>query len=420
MSQNRRAIILVFFAIFIDCLGVGLIIPVIPDLMVELTENSSMSNASKIGGFIVATYAIMQFACGPIFGGLSDQYGRRPVLLASLFGFGLDYITTALAPTVWWLFLARFVAGILGASYTSGAAYIADISTPETRAKNFGVIGMAFGLGFTFGPLLGAALGTIGLRVPFFVAAGLSFLNFLLSYFFLPESLKPENRRKFEWKRANPFGTFKTLFKNTLIRQLFLSLLLIYLAAQAVQGNWTYFVTEKFGWGKLEIGISITVVGVSFSLVQGFLIRIINPKLGPARSVYVGLGLYGLGFVLYAMASQGWMLYVFTAVYCMGSIAGPSLQSIMANLVPPNAQGELQGGFAGLQSICAFAGPLLMSSLIFSYFTGESTPFYFPGAPMVLAAVFAVIAVFIARAALKKHPIPNTPPPNTETAVVAH
>jgi DHA1 family tetracycline resistance protein-like MFS transporter len=344
----------------------------------------------------------MQFFCGPIFGGLSDRYGRRPILLASLFGFGVDYLVTAFAPTIGWLFFARFFAGILGASFTTAGAYISDISTPENRSQNFGLIGVAFGLGFIAGPLLGGLLGDYGLRMPFFAAAGLTLINWLYAFFFMPESLKPENRRPFEWKRANPFGTFRSLFKNPAIKQLFVALTFVYLAAHAVQSNWSFFTYEKFGWGPREIGISLTVVGVVFAIVQGGLIRIIIPKLGQSKSVYVGLGLYAMGLMLYALATADWMIYVFTIVYCMGGIAGPALQGIMASSVAPNAQGELQGGFTSMMSLTSIFGPILMNSLLFSYFTGASTPFYFPGAAMFVGALCCVLATIIARRALKR------------------
>ena len=408
MSERKPAIVLILITLFIDTMGFGIIIPVIPDLLKELTHNDSTSHAALIGGFLITTYAIMQFICGPIFGGLSDRFGRRPVLLASLFGFGVDYIITALAPSVAWLFVARFFAGILGASFTTGGAYISDISTSENRAQNFGLIGVAFGLGFILGPMIGGLLGAYGLRMPFFVAAGLTLVNWLYAFFFLPESLKPENRRKFDWKRANPLGTFKSLFQYTVIKQLFVALTLVYLAAHAVQSNWSFFTTEKFNWGPKEIGISLTVVGVAFAFVQGGLIRVIIPKLGQNRSVYVGLSLTALGMVLYAFASQSWMMYAFTIVYCLGGIAGPALQGIMAGIIPPNAQGELQGGFTSLMSLTSIFGPLLMNVVLFPYFTSSDAPIYFPGSAMFLGAVFCLISSFIARAALKAQPVTAT------------
>lgn len=406
MSQRKPAVVLILITLFIDTMGFGIIIPVIPDLLKEMTGNPSTSHAALIGGFLITTYAVMQFIFGPIFGGLSDRYGRRPILIASLFGFGVDYMITAFAPTIAWLFLARFFAGILGASFTTGGAYISDISTPENRTQNFGLIGVAFGLGFILGPMIGGLLGSYGLRMPFFVAAGLTLVNGLYAFFFLPESLKPENRRKFDWKRANPFGTFKSLFQYTVIKQLFVALTLVYIAAHAVQSNWSFFTNERFNWGPREIGVSLTVVGVAFAVVQGGLIRVIIPKLGQGRSVYIGLSLTALGMVLYAFATQSWMMYAFTVVYCLGGIAGPALQGIMAGIIPPNAQGELQGGFTSLMSVTSIFGPLLMNVVLFPYFTSAEAPVYFPGSAMFLGAVFCLVASLIARAALKKRTAP--------------
>jgi len=405
MSEPRKpAIVLILITLFIDSMGFGIIIPVIPDLLGELTPGHSTAYAAFMGGLLVTTYAVMQFFCGPIFGGLSDRFGRRPVLLASLFGFTIDYMITWWAPSIGWLFLGRFFAGVMGASFTTGSAYISDISTNENRAQNFGLIGMAFGLGFIAGPLVGGLLGGYGLRMPFLVAAGFAALNFLYALLVMPESLKQENRRKFDWSRANPLGTFKSLFKYEIVRNLFIALTFVYLAAHAVQTNWSFYTKVKFNWEPKDIGISITVVGVAFAIVQGALIRVIIPKLGQHRSVYVGLGLYALGLLLFAFAGQPWMMYAFTMIYCLGGICGPALQGIMAGVVPPNAQGELQGGFTSMMSLTSIVGPLIMNA-VFAYFIGDSTPTYFPGAAMFLGAVFCVISTIIARASLKRHAI---------------
>lgn len=401
MSLNRKpALGFIFITLLIDVTGLGIIIPVMPRLIQELTDGT-ISDAASYGGWLISAYAIMQFACSPIMGGLSDRFGRRPVLLASLFGFGLDYLFLAFAPTLGWLFVGRLIAGVMGASFTTAGAYIADISTPEKRAQNFGLIGAAFGLGFIIGPVIGGLLGSFGSRVPFMVAAGLTLLNWLYGYFILPESLKPENRRMFEWKRANPVGTLKSLFRYQVIAGLFISLALVYISAHAVQSNWAYYTIEKFKWDEKAIGISLGVVGLVFAVVQGGLIRIIIPKLGKERSVYVGLSLYALGFLLYGLATQGWMMYAITIVYCLGGIAGPALQGIMSGIVPPNEQGELQGGFTSLMSISSIIGPALMNSL-FAYFTGGQAPFYLPGAAMLLGAVFMLISSVLARRTLKK------------------
>ncbi|HEY5824497.1 MAG TPA: TCR/Tet family MFS transporter [Cyclobacteriaceae bacterium] len=400
-TQRSPALIFIFITLLIDITGLGIIIPVMPKLIEDLT-GSSLSQAATFGGWLISAYAITQFFFAPIVGGLSDRYGRRPVLLAALFGFGIDYLLLAFAPTIGWLFAGRIIAGIMGASFTTAGAYIADISTPENRAQNFGIIGAAFGLGFIVGPVIGGLLGGLGTRVPFMAAAALTLLNWLYGFFILPESLKPENRRKFEVARANPFGTLKSLVRFPVIAGLLVALAFIYVSSHAVQSNWSYFTIEKFKWTETQIGISLGVVGVMFALVQGLLIRKIIPALGNEKSVYVGFGLSAAGFLLYAFASQGWMMYIFTAVYCLGGIAGPALQGIMSGVVPPNEQGELQGGFTSLMSLASIIGPLIMNSL-FAFFTKADAPVYFPGAAMLLGAVLTVISTILARRTLKLH-----------------
>jgi len=407
MSSKRPALGFIFATLLIDIIGLGVIIPVMPDLIKELT-GGTISDASRYGGELLFAYAVMQFACAPIIGGLSDRYGRRPVLLASLFGFGVDYVFLAFAPSIGWLFVGRIVAGMMGASFTTASAYIADVSTPENRAQNFGIIGAAFGLGFIIGPVLGGVLAPLGSRVPFIVSACLSLANWLYGFFILPESLKPENRRKFDWARANPIGSLLNLKRYPVVLGMVASLVLVYISAHAVQSNWAFYTKEKFDWNAKMIGYSLAVVGLVFAVVQGGLIRIIIPKLGQARSVYVGLGFNALGFVLFALATQSWMMFAFTVVYCLGGIAGPALQGIISTQVPANEQGELQGALTGLMSITAIVGPLLMTNT-FAYFTDAHAPIYLPGAPMLLGAVLTITATLLARASLKKN-MPHQPP----------
>ena len=341
----------------------------------------------------------MQFLVSPILGNLSDQYGRRPVLLFSLFGFGIDYLFVAFAPTITWLFVGRIIAGITGGSITTASAYMADISTPANRAQNFGMIGAAFGLGFIIGPMLGGLLGEYGSRVPFFVAAGLALANWLYGYFVLPESLDKSLRRPFEWKRANPLGSLMQLKKYPAVTGLIGSLVLIYLAAHAVQSNWSFVNIEKFKWTPRIIGISLGVVGLLVTLVQGGLVRIINPKIGNEKSVYLGLTLYTTGLILFAFASESWMMFVFLIPYCLGGIAGPALQSIITGNVPSNEQGELQGALTSLISATSIVGPIIMTGS-FAYFTGKSAPFYFPGASFLLGALFMLCSLIWAYKAL--------------------
>ena len=401
MASNRKAALgFIFLTLLIDITGLGIIIPVLPKLIEELIHGD-ISIASKYGGWLTFAYAIMQFIFSPLLGNLSDKFGRRPVLLFSLFGFGVDYIFLSFAPTIGWLFVGRIIAGITGASYTTATAYIADISAPEDRAKNFGMVGAAFGLGFIIGPVIGGLLGQYGARIPFITAAVLTFINLLYGYFVLPESLPAHNRRNFEWKRANPFGAFKHLKKYPAVAALAVSFFLVYFAGQAVQSIWAFFGIERFSWNEKIIGISLGMVGLCVGLVQGVLIRYINPKLGNTKSVYIGFGLYALGLVLFACATQGWMMFVFLVPYCLGGISGPALQSIITGHVPANEQGELQGALTSLISATSIISPVIMTNL-FAYFTSKTTALYLPGAPFILGAILMAAAGILAYIVLSK------------------
>jgi DHA1 family tetracycline resistance protein-like MFS transporter len=402
MAEKRSAALgFIFITLLIDITGLGIIIPVLPDLIMELT-GGTISDASLYGGLMMFAYAIMQFLFSPVLGNLSDKYGRRPVLLFSLFGFGLDYLFLAFAPTITWLFIGRILAGITGASITTAMAYIADVSTPEKRAQNFGMVGVAFGVGFIIGPVIGGLLGELGTRVPFLAAAGLTLLNCLYGYFVVPESLKKENRRAFEWKRANPVGSLKQLRRYPVILGLVGSLICIYIAAHATQSTWPYYTKEKFGWDKSMVGYSLGAVGLMIAIVQGALIRVINPRLGERRSVYYGLALYSLGFLLFAFATEGWMMFAFLAPYCLGGIAGPALQSIISGQVPANEQGELQGGLTSLISITSIIGPPLMTGLFF-FFTNENTLVHFPGAPFFMGSLLTLLSLWLAYRSLSTY-----------------
>lgn len=390
----------IFATLLLDVIGLGIIIPVMPALIQELT-GESVEAASSYGGWLLFAFAFMQFLFSPILGGLSDQFGRRPVLLISLLGFALDYLLLSFAPNLTWLFVGRLIAGVMGASFTTGTAYIADISTPEKRAQNFGMVGAAFGLGFIIGPVIGGLLGEYGSRVPFMVAAGLTFLNFLYGLLILPESLPAENRRPFNLKRANPIGSLMHLRKYPVISGMVASLVFIYIASHAVQSTWSFFTIARFNWTEKEVGYSLGFVGILVALVQGGLIRWINPRLGPNRSVYLGILLYALGLVLFGFASSGWMMYVFLIPYCLGGICGPSLQGILSSQVPPDEQGELQGALTSLVSLTAIIGPPLMTGL-FSYFSSAKAPVFLPGAPFILGAILSLLSLYLAWKALSK------------------
>lgn len=405
MRKNKKqaALGFIFITMLIDVIGWGIIIPVIPSLIEELIQGD-ISEAAKIGGWLTFAYAITQFIFAPIIGNLSDKYGRRPIILISLLGFTIDYIFLALAPTITWLFVGRIIAGITGASITTASAYIADISTPENRAKNFGMIGAAFGLGFIIGPVIGGLLGQYGARIPFYATAILCFLNFLYGYFILPESLSEENRRDFDLKRANPVGSFFHLKKYPKLLGLIVAMFVLYVASHAVQSNWSYFTMYKFSWDEKMVGLSLGMIGLLVAIVQGVLIRWINPKLGNEKSIYVGFFLYSLGMFLFAFANQSWMMFVFLIPYCLGGIAGPALQAVISIQVPASEQGEIQGTLTSLMSASSIIGPPLMTG-IFYYFTHDDAPFTFAGSPFFLGGFLMTISAVIAFVTFKRQKI---------------
>lgn len=400
-KQNNKALTFIFITVLIDVIGLGIIIPVLPKLIEELIHGG-ISEASRYNAWLAVAYGVMQFVFSPILGGLSDRFGRRPVLLLSLIGLGFDYIFMALAPSIGWLFIGRIIAGICGASFSTAGAYIADISTPEKRSQNFGLIGAAFGVGFIIGPTIGGICGLWGPRVPFFVAAVFSLLNFIYGYFVLPESLSIKNRRKFDWKRANPIGSLVNLKRYPVISGLVLTYLLLFMAGKSVESTWTFYTMLKFNWSSVLVGISLSVVGILVALVQGGLIRVIIPKLGQKRSVFTGLLLYLAGLILFAFASKGWMMFAFLIPYCLGGIAGPALQGIMSSQVPLNEQGELQGALTSLMSVTTVLGPLMMNNL-FYYFTNKETVYYFPGAAFIAGAILLLMGFLLAVRSLKHY-----------------
>jgi DHA1 family tetracycline resistance protein-like MFS transporter len=399
MPSKKAAIGFIFITLLIDVAGLGLIIPVMPQLIKELIHGDN-SDAAEWSGWLLAAYAIMQFICAPILGNLSDKYGRRPILLLSLLGFGADYLFLAFAPTIGWLFAGRIIAGLFGASFTTASAYIADISTDKDRTQNFGMIGAAFGLGFIIGPVIGGLLGDLGSRVPFLVAAGLSIINALYGYFVLPESLPKEQRRAFDWKRANPVGSLLHLKRYPGIAGLIFSLFFVYIAAHAVQSNWGFYTIEKFGWTEKIIGISLGVVGFLVALVQAGLTRIITPKLGNEKSIYLGLLLYTIGMFLFGIANSTIMMFICIVPYCLGGLAGPALQAVIASNVPSNEQGELQGALTSLVSVTSIIGPLVMAAL-FAHFSKKGAAIYFPGAPFMLGALLMMVSTVLAFYALR-------------------
>jgi len=391
--DKKAAIGFIFITLLIDITGWGIILPVVPKLIGELLH-SDLSEAAKYGGWLGFAYAITQFLFAPVLGNLSDKYGRRPVILISLLGFAIDYLLLAFAPSMCWLFFGRIIAGLTGASISTASAYIADISTDEDRTKNFGLIGAAFGLGFIIGPVVGGLLGHYGSRFPFYAAAILCMINFLYGLFILPESLQKNKRRSFNWKRANPIGTFVFLRKQSKIGSLVVALILVYVSLHAVQSNWHFYTMHQFNWTERTVGLSLGLLGLLTGLVQGGLIRWTTPFLGEHKSVYFGLLFYALGLMLFAFTDQGWMMFVFLVPYTLGGICGPALQSIISKNTPSNEQGELQGALASLVSATSIIGPPLMTNL-FYYFIHDNTLFKFPGAPFFLGSILMCISAIV-------------------------
>lgn len=399
-SKKSAAIGFIFITMLIDIIGIGIIIPVIPKLLQEL-NHSDISEAAKLGGWLAFAYAFTQFLFAPFMGNLSDRFGRRPVLLVSLMAFAIDYIVLALAPTVAWLFVGRIIAGVTGASISTAMAYISDVSTPENKAKNFGMVGAAFGVGFIIGPVIGGLLGQYGSRVPFYAAAILCFVNFIYGYFVLPESLTPEKRRAFDWKAANPIGALARLKKFPNIIILVAAMFFMYFASHAVHGNWSFYTMYRYDWDERMVGISLGVIGLLVAVVQGGLVRFVNPRIGNGKSILIGFALNAIGQFLIAFAVQEWMVFLFLLPYCLGGLAGPAIQSEITNHVPANEQGQIQGTLASLNSATATFGPLVMTT-IFYYFTHDTAPFKFPGAPFVLASLLMIMAWIMAYKGLKR------------------
>jgi MFS transporter, DHA1 family, tetracycline resistance protein len=394
MNKRQAALPFIFVTLLIDIIGIGLIIPILPKL-IEQFAGGNASSASFTYGLLGALYALMQFIFAPVLGSLSDRYGRRPVILISLLGLGLDYILLATAQSLPLFFIGRTIAGITGASITAASAYIADVSPPEKRAQNFGLIGAAFGLGFILGPALGGLLGGVGLRVPFMVAAGLTLLNFLYGLFVLPESLKPENRRNFSWARANPVGSLLSLSRYPVVLSLAGSIFLNNLAQNALQSTWVLYTGYRYGWTVTQTGISLAVVGLTAAIVQGGLVRVLIPKLGEKRAIIIGQAISAVAFLFYGLAPEGWMLYVILFFGSLGGIGGPATQGMISRSVEANEQGAVQGSLSSLTSLTGILGPLIATAA-FGYFTSPKAPVQIPGIAFFIGCAFIVIALLVA------------------------
>lgn len=389
---SRYALAFIFITMLVDTIGLGIIIPVTPAIIRQLT-GQELSGAASWGGWLMFVFALMQFLCAPVIGNLSDRFGRRPVLIVSLVALAIDYAITGLAPTIAWLFVGRFLSGAAGAAYPTVNAYIADVSPPEKRAANFGLTGAAFGIGFILGPGLGGFIGEHwGARAPFFAAAALALANAFFGLVVLNESLPPERRRKFELWRANPIGSLKALGRFPMMFGLLGVGVLLQLAHDALPATWTYYTMLKFGWGPADVAISLMVVGALTAVSFGVLPRLVVPKIGETNAVYVGLFCAALGYAGYAFSGAPWILYAWMVMWSLGGLSGPALNAIMSARVPADEQGELMGARASLDSITSIVAPLLMTNL-FAYFTSGHAFIYFAGASFLAAAFFELGAL---------------------------
>ncbi len=401
-------LLFIFVTLLLDVIGIGLIIPILPQLVLSLSADPAAG--AFYYGALFSTYTLMQFFCAPGLGALSDQVGRKPILLVSLVGSAVSYLMMAFSPSLIWLFVGRALAGIAGASLTVASAYIADVSTAENRAQNYGLLGAAFGLGFIFGPAIGGLLGNIDMRLPFYAAAAVSILNAAYGFFAVPESHRLENRRPFTLKKANPFSWIALLKRYPVVMGLAVTLLLTHLAQNSLHSVWVLFTEYRFQWNPGQNGLALAFVGVAAALVQGGLIRVIVPKLGERRSVLWGIGISALAFVFYGLATQGWMLYAIIAFGSLGGIAGPALQGMIASQVSPDEQGAVQGALASLMSATGIVAPLLASGL-FAHFTAPSAPIIMPGIAFFVGAALLLAGLANTIWQFRRHPAAAQPAP---------
>lgn len=392
MSKARTpALGFILVTLTLDILGVGLIVPILPGLIKSFSGGDT-AEASHAAGWLGALYALMQFLFAPLLGCLSDKVGRRPVLLLSQFGLALDYVLLALAPNLKWFVIGRIVAGLTGANFAAATAYIADISPPEKRAANFGLIGAAFGIGFIIGPLLGGALGHFGLRVPFYAAGTLTLINWMYGWLVLPESLAPENRRPIDWERANPFGAFIDLSRRPRVFGLALCAFLSFVAHQVYPSVWVLYTQYRYGWDPLWNGLSLAVVGICAAFVQGFLTGRVIKRIGDWRTAFLGLGITAFAYAAYGVASAGWTIFVIIIVASIGGLAGPAIQGLISNSVGNDEQGTVQGAVTSLESAAGIVGPLIVTNL-FAFFIDSHRSYQMPGAPFFSSALIAFLSL---------------------------
>jgi DHA1 family tetracycline resistance protein-like MFS transporter len=398
-SAGRAAISVILLTVFLDSVGFGIIIPVMPSLITELT-GQSVNQAAVVGGWLLLVFALMQFFFAPILGALSDRFGRRPVIVLALLAFGVDYLIMGFAPTLAWLFLGRILSGIPGASFVPAYAYLADVSTPAKRAQTFGLVGTAFGVGFIVGPAMGGLLTAYGSRAPFFAAAAIAFANGAMALLVLRESLPPEKRRPLSWKRANPVGGLLQIRKLPQVFGFAWASFLWALAFQVYPSIWSFYTIYRFGWTDALVGGSLAVSGAIIALTQGVGPRFLVPRWGEARIVVAGLLVGAAGFAGFALASETWHMFALLGVWFLGALVMPTMNAMMSQQVPRDAQGELQGVNASLFSLSAILGPPLMAGL-FGWFTSQGAPFVFPGIAFAAAAGIALLSAAVFARALR-------------------
>ena len=393
MTNNKLALGFIFVTVLLDSIGFGIILPVLPQLIMTVT-GESLSQAAVFGGWLLFLYALMQFFSAPLMGSLSDRFGRRPVLLFSLLAFGLNYLLMGWAPSLGWLVLGRMIAGSASSTFAVANAFIADVFEPDQRAKNFALMGAAFGGGFILGPVLGGFLGELGPRVPFYATAWLALANVLFGFIAMPETLARENRRPFDWRRANPLGAFAHLREYPVVLRLVIAYFFFLVAHQALPAVWAYFAIARFDWSESQIGFSLGFVGVMMMIAQAFLIRWVINSYGTVVTAYLGLCCAAISFLGYAFVTQAWMVYIFLLIGAGQGFLGPAVQGLMSARTPADAQGELQGALGSMAGLAAIISPPLMTQL-FGYFTSEAAPIYFPGSSYLLAAVLTVFSLVL-------------------------
>ena len=389
----RLPVIFIVLTMILDAMGIGLIMPVMPELIRDI-QGASLADAAKWGGLLAFSYAVMQFLFGPLVGNLSDRFGRRPVLLISLFAMAIDYLVMAVAGSIWLLLAGRIFGGLTAATHSTATAYMADISRPEEKAQNFGLVSAAFGVGFVLGPLIGGLLSTFGPRAPFIAAALLAGANFALGYFVIKETVTDRIRRPFDWRRANPLGAFITVARLPGLRALMLVFFLYQLAFYVYPAVWAYFTQERFDWTPQIVGYSLAVFGISMAISQGFLIRIVIPRLGERKTVIMGCVLTIVAFALTGLLTNGWIVMGLAPISAIGAMATPAMQGIMSRAADDNQQGELQGILSSITALAMILSPLLMTQ-VFAYFSGGGSSIYLPGAPFLVSMVLMMVALAV-------------------------